>query len=100
MEKASFWIGGSDLTKEGKFVWMATGEPFAYTNWLRPGLVGGQPDNYDNIEHCVHIWPDITNTTVWNDAPCLHEKFFICEEQPKNCYNDEELTVICEVQPK
>lgn len=96
MERVSFWLGGTDLSLEGRFVWMATGEPFVYTNWLLPY----QPDNNENIEHCVHIWPDLTNTTVWNDAPCHHGKYFICEEQPKNCYNNEELSVVCEVLPK
>lgn len=93
MEKTSFWIGGTDIAKEGKFVWMASGEPFSYTNWLP-----NQPDNnyFDVAENCVDLWPMARNTLEWNDAPCNYPKFFICEDQPKNCYNNEDITVVCE----
>ncbi|XP_048246153.1 perlucin-like isoform X2 [Haliotis rufescens] len=69
----SYFIGGSDLAREGRFVWEG-GKPFAggYQNW-----VPGQPNNYKGAEDCVHIWNGFGYR--WNDAPCSYKYNFICE---------------------
>ena len=63
------WIGGM---KDGKsWVWLKTGEIFAYTNWG-----SGQPD-HDN-EKCLHYWT--YSSEKWNNAPCSMAFEFLCEK--------------------
>ena len=52
------WIGFSDQTVEGDFVW-ASGELATYTNWS-----AGNPDN-TNDEDYTYMIPD---TGLWNDG--------------------------------
>lgn len=77
------WISGTDLREEGKFVWMSTGKPFQYNNFG-----SGQPDNWGNREHCVHLWPNQTNTSevTWNDWECTQKLSYVCEDKPMRCH--------------
>ena len=75
----NLWLGGNDelsvrLNQERPFVWSATGRRFTFTYWS-----DNNPDNYNNQEHCVHIW-DYSPLYQWNDAACNIEMGFICEE--------------------
>ncbi|XP_061397200.1 lectin subunit alpha-like [Musca vetustissima] len=73
--KFNFYLGGHDLAEEGQFVWPLTGKRFDFANWNL-----GNPDNYKDMEHCVHIWE---NTDYeWNDTRCVNKMGFICEENP------------------
>uniref|UniRef100_K1REW0 Nattectin n=1 Tax=Magallana gigas TaxID=29159 RepID=K1REW0_MAGGI len=44
------WLGGTDMTVEGKWVWQSTGTIFSYSAWN-----GGQPNNYQNQTVSVFI---------------------------------------------
>ena len=69
------WLGGHDLGHEGSWVrpdgFGATDQrvvPMTWNSWAP-----GQPDGYDN-ENCIEMW----TSGKWNDAPCKHEKAFVC----------------------
>ncbi|KAK9878339.1 hypothetical protein WA026_021639 [Henosepilachna vigintioctopunctata] len=78
----SFWISGTDLAKEGDFVWMSTGQPFSYTNWHPVDVK--EPNNVNNAEHCVHMYQyfNSPNFFFWNDVHCGVPYNFICETEP------------------
>ncbi|XP_015035231.2 C-type lectin 37Da-like, partial [Drosophila pseudoobscura] len=42
-----YWTSGTDLAKQGKHVWLSTGNPIALDIW-HPS----QPDNIEGVEHC------------------------------------------------
>ncbi|XP_071103799.1 macrophage mannose receptor 1-like isoform X2 [Haliotis cracherodii] len=67
---ANFWVGLSDRSVEGSYVW-ADGTPFDYTNWYR-----GEPSNSGGNEDCVEF---NEFTKQWNDNSCFIAKDFICE---------------------
>lgn len=54
------WIGFSDATTEGSFVWY-DGAPISYTNWAP-----GEPNDAGGVEDCTQIYPDGS----WNDLNC------------------------------
>jgi hypothetical protein len=58
----SGWIGFSDESVEGNFVWV-TGEPVTYTNW-NPG----EPNNAGNEDYAQFVgggkWNDLPNTSL------------------------------------
>ncbi|XP_075158006.1 lectin subunit alpha-like [Haematobia irritans] len=69
------WIGGRDngsSDKQRPFHWIMSEKPFAFTSWGP-----GQPDNYRNVEHCVHIYS--ATDFLWNDANCSSKLGYICE---------------------
>ncbi len=45
-----YWIGLTDLAKEGTYVWQTNYEEANYTFWRT-----GQPDNGSGAEDCVHL---------------------------------------------
>jgi len=66
---ASSWIGLSDITTEGVYVWRTAGA--GYTNW---DTGDGQPDG--GPEDCVAI----SHTTgFWSDEQCSTSRAFVCE---------------------
>ena len=74
-EDFSYWIGASDIDKEGEFVWL-TGAPVAWGDWWpnEPNNGRGGP-----VEDCVHD-QSRSNQYAWNDAPCNNYNcHFICE---------------------
>jgi cysteine-rich repeat protein len=71
------WIGLSDISVEGTFVW-ANGEPFSYTSWN-----GGEPNNFGGGEDCVEsIEEDPSQTDDWNDLGCNNTRPYLCELTP------------------
>lgn len=63
------------MAEEGRFVWPLTGKSFDFANWNV-----GNPDNYNDKEHCAHIWE--RTDYEWNDTQCVNKMGFICEENP------------------
>ncbi|TMW49918.1 hypothetical protein DOY81_005003, partial [Sarcophaga bullata] len=79
-ERHNLWLGGNDefslrVNQDRPFIWSATGRRFTFTYWSD----NNSPDNYNNHEHCVHIWV-YSPLYQWNDAACNIEMGFICEE--------------------
>ncbi|KAK3085875.1 hypothetical protein FSP39_009900 [Pinctada imbricata] len=69
-----FWIGGTDQTEEGKWVWSKSNRPLTYTNWYPR-----QPDSTGGAEECLEIMPRYSY--LWNDQYCQSKRSFICEDQ-------------------
>ena len=61
----AFWTSGSDVEKEGQWVWTATGDELAYTNWAPR-----QPDNSEGVQHHLVIDAD---TFQWYDDDIVSE---------------------------
>ncbi len=71
---AEVWIGLSDLTLEGEFVWV-DGSRMTFDNFN-----DGQPDDFKMAEDCVEMEPAGPVSGLWNDIPCdLPLTAFICE---------------------
>jgi len=66
-----YWIGLSDLRREGRFEWV-DGTPLA----LNSRWAEGEPNNAGD-EDCVHYWDDMP---LWNDMPCEERLGVICEQ--------------------
>ncbi|KAH8351466.1 hypothetical protein KR059_003083, partial [Drosophila kikkawai] len=68
---SAYWLDLTDLSEEGRFASTASDEPAAFLNWRE-----GQPDNYNNNEHCVLL----INYYIY-DCKCGSERYFICEAE-------------------
>ncbi|XP_062132477.1 accessory gland protein Acp29AB-like isoform X2 [Drosophila sulfurigaster albostrigata] len=69
-----YWIGISDLAKEGKYVSVVKGDEEGYLNWH-----DGEPYNYASREHCVELrFKD--NKHLMNVENCDTKQLFICEK--------------------
>ncbi|XP_060066031.1 perlucin-like [Ylistrum balloti] len=70
------WTAGSDVKKEGKWVWMNSGLPIrTYENW-QPG----QPDNNSGNDleaHCLALAPWFGY--AWTDLACSFRGAAVCE---------------------
>ncbi|XP_065351695.1 C-type lectin 37Da-like [Cloeon dipterum] len=70
-----FWMSGTDLGEEGKFVWSATAEPVSFSRF---GI--GQPDNAGGNENCLQ-YIKARSSFTWNDNECNTTTRYICELQ-------------------
>uniref|UniRef100_A0A1A9WN48 C-type lectin domain-containing protein n=1 Tax=Glossina brevipalpis TaxID=37001 RepID=A0A1A9WN48_9MUSC len=69
-----WWTSANDLDSEIKFIWANTARPMRFSKW-QPG----EPNNHNNIEHCVHLWFDRVMYKM-NDWDCNYgNSRFICE---------------------
>ena len=67
-----YWIGATDLTRDGEFRYINSGVKVKEEHWD-----AGQPDNGD--EHCVFMW--WWGSGVWlHDYPCSRKHYFVCEK--------------------
>jgi hypothetical protein len=85
---ANSWIGGTDQTNEGVWVWASTGMAFwqgsasgaplfsQYTAWA-----GGEPNVSGN---CTQLYTSGT----YDDTDCAATKPFVCEVSPDGCASD------------
>lgn len=69
---ANIWLGGSDILREGSWVWVGSGEAFSYTGWHPT-----EPNNYHGDEHCALMM--FNNNQDWADTNCANPNCFICE---------------------
>ncbi|XP_035285342.1 lactose-binding lectin l-2-like isoform X2 [Anguilla anguilla] len=65
-----FWIGLTDIQKEGTWVW-SDRSAVDFTTW-NPG----QPDDWQGVEDCVHA--NVPEQKNWNDVYCSQTYHFIC----------------------
>lgn len=66
------WLGGSDWSLEGRWVWEPDGNVFQYSNFLP-----GQPNNH-NGENC--LLKEDRHQYYWNDKDCDIHRAYICED--------------------
>ena len=77
--KRSFWMGLTDLTEEGTWVWDVSNRQAnaGFVSWAP-----GQPDDYYEGEDCAQIlsidggW----NPGLWSDVSCSHRIYALCEK--------------------
>jgi hypothetical protein len=68
----SIWIGITDLTEEGDWRSITTGENLSYTNWST-----NNPDNDKGKQHCGTLnWG---GPGKFDDNDCATQLTFICE---------------------
>ena len=69
------WTGLNDLNIEGTYVWDHSNAPLTYSNWYdkEPSL---NNRNHAQKRDCI----DILRGGFWNDRPCSHLNWVICEK--------------------
>ncbi|CAC5367790.1 unnamed protein product [Mytilus coruscus] len=72
MPDSKIWIGANDIENEGRWIWSSDNTTLQYFPWR-----SGQPDNYNNEEHCAQIFSD--KDGGWNDIGCSERLSFTCE---------------------
>ncbi|XP_072859192.2 macrophage mannose receptor 1 [Pogona vitticeps] len=70
-DNTHYWIGLNYLSPKEGFEW-SDGSPFGYVNW---GY--GEPNNYNNIEHCGEVHAN--SWMRWNDMHCDELFAWICQ---------------------
>ena len=58
----AYWIGLTDLSHEGQWMWISSGKIAEYLNWG----AGGGPNNINGVEHFAQL---LHTDRVWNDCP-------------------------------
>ena len=79
-----YWIGLSDIDKEGEWKWTDGTGLTGYNKWKR-----GQPNNIGD-QDCVAILeggdypagPTRHHNAEWNDLTCSRKLGYICEKSP------------------
>ncbi|GFR77021.1 multiple epidermal growth factor-like domains 10 [Elysia marginata] len=69
MVRGSYWIGLSDITEEGKYLWLDGTDELNFTNWGN-----GQPNRNDE-DDCVLI--DLRGS--WKETNCDIKHYYFCE---------------------
>ncbi|XP_016976052.2 accessory gland protein Acp29AB-like [Drosophila rhopaloa] len=64
-----YWLGITDVAKEGEFVSVATGKPATFFKWAF-----GQPNNLVDKDNCVDTYQG-----EMYDSECSRSLYFICE---------------------
>jgi len=66
----NIWLGGSDASKEGTWVW-SDGTSVIYSNWAP-----GEPNNSGSQDCLEGNWHDFK----WDDDSCTSENLFLCKK--------------------
>ena len=78
-EVDSHWVGFSDQSAEGGWVW-SDESPVAFVDWA-----DGEPNNYGNGEDCMEIVVGgLAGGGTWNDQQCSRKSKAICEKRGDN----------------
>ncbi|XP_066274544.1 perlucin-like [Branchiostoma lanceolatum] len=72
-----YWIGLSDMLREGTFVW-SDGIPLEGTTFWAIG----QPNNIGAGQHCVYMYPSYDYE--WVDGECSDQHYYICQQPAVN----------------
>ena len=64
------WIGATDVSEEGTFIWTSDNSTLGFVNWFP-----GEPNNDFNNEDCVTI----CRNGHWNDDKCNLNFPYICQ---------------------
>jgi len=73
--ETNWWLGGTDRSKEGQWIWDGSGLPLYYTgyfNWKQ-----GEPNDYSEDEDCMMMYgtkPGMGIWAKWNDLKCTAKK--------------------------
>merc|ERR1712010_113033 len=72
-----WWIGATDLNREGSWYWAHSLESMEYSGWFP-----GEPNNYLGDENCALIWSnEVPNRkSFWNDYHCSYDSYSICQQ--------------------
>ena len=70
------WIGASDISVEGNWVWDSDDETLTYTNWRRP-----EPNNGGIFgpQNCATFYSDGS----WDDVGCTGRQQYICQTKKR-----------------
>ncbi|XP_053376929.1 brevican core protein-like [Mercenaria mercenaria] len=69
-DRTGTWIGLNDMSVEGKYIWVLSGNTVSFTNWQ-----SGEPNNVSN-EDCIIV----NSENYWVDIPCGWNRKYICEQ--------------------
>jgi hypothetical protein len=72
------WIGGTDATTEGEFVW-TNGQPWSFASWK-----DGLPLDGNGNRDCVMLATPNGSLPVFTCRPCTEKHAYICESPPNN----------------
>ena len=67
----TLWIGLTDKSTEGTFVWETDGEALSYMNWAHR-----QPNNWKGAQECAAI---IKRDGAWGDMKCGSPHHYLCQ---------------------
>lgn len=65
----SWWTGGNDVAKEGKYKWGTSGRDIVYTNWVSPEPNGGTNENCITVDY----------RGDWATVRCGRYFLYVCE---------------------
>ncbi|OWF47823.1 perlucin-like protein [Mizuhopecten yessoensis] len=68
-----YFIGGTDEQREGRWIWIRTGQTFGFTDWA-----SGEPNNANSNEDCLALSGE--SLSAWNDVPCQMSFYSICKK--------------------
>ncbi|XP_060579261.1 low affinity immunoglobulin epsilon Fc receptor-like [Ruditapes philippinarum] len=74
-DNKGIWIGGTDLSTEGEWIWINSHSDMTYTKW-RPT----EPNNSGHDENCL----EMDTHGLWNDRPCHYIQKYVCEKTLQN----------------
>ena len=86
----AFWLGLSDLGREGDWTWSYSGMPLVQ-GWWSPGRPNNSSSNHDD---CV-LFERENRQLLWFDTDCLSEQFNnniisqVCQCLPGECINND-----------
>ena len=72
---STLWIGLTDKSAEGDFVWETDGEPLTYKNWAHR-----QPNNWKGAQDCAAI---IKSASAWGDMKCGSPHHYLCQAKKR-----------------